>query len=137
VIQVLLEVASNSRTYSHAPYSRYRVGSALLGASGNVYSGANVENASYGLAICAERTAYVKAISEGEKEFLAIAVVTDNGGSPCGACRQFMAEFGLDTLVITADKAFHYDITTVGGLLPDAFTPEKLAEGRAKKPKKK
>jgi len=134
---VLLEVASNSRTYSHAPYSRYRVGSALLGASGNVYSGANVENASYGLAICAERTAYVKAISEGEKEFLAIAVVTDNGGSPCGACRQFMAEFGLDTLVITADKAFHYDITTVGGLLPDAFTPEKLAEGRAKKPKKK
>jgi cytidine deaminase len=137
VIQVLLEVASNSRTYAHAPYSRYRVGAALLGASGNVYSGANVENASYGLAICAERTAYVKAISEGEKDFLAIAVVTDNGGSPCGACRQFMAEFGLDTLVITANKALHYDITTVGGLLPDAFTPEKLAEGKAKKPKKK
>jgi len=134
---VLLEVASNSRTYAHAPYSRYRVGAALLGASGNVYSGANVENASYGLAICAERTAYVKAISEGEKDFLAIAVVTGNGGSPCGACRQFMAEFGLDTLVITADKAFGYDITTVGRLLPDAFTPDKLAEGRAKKLKKK
>lgn len=134
---MLLEVASNSRAYSHAPYSRYRVGAALLGATGNVYSGANVENASYGLGICAERTAYVKAISEGEKDFLAIAVVTDNGGSPCGACRQFMAEFGLDTLVITADKTFDYDITTVGGLLPDAFTPDKLAQGTARKPRKK
>lgn len=131
MIQVLLEVASNSRALAHAPYSRYRVGAALLGASGNVYSGANVENASYGLAICAERTAYVKAVSEGEKEFLAIAVVTDNGGSPCGACRQFMAEFGLDTLVIVANKAFDYQITTVRDLLPDAFTPAKLAEAKA------
>lgn len=128
VIQVLLEVANNSRKLAHAPYSRYRVGAALLGKSGNVYSGVNVENASYGLGICAERTAYVKAVSEGEKEFIAIAVVTDNGGSPCGACRQFMAEFDLDTLVITANKLGSYEITTVGGLLPDAFTPAKLAE---------
>ncbi len=132
VIQVLLEVANNSRTFSHAPYSRYRVGAALLGETGNVYSGVNVENASYGLGICAERTAYVKAVSEGEKAFIAIAVVTDNGGSPCGACRQFMAEFDLDTLVITANKKGDYEINTVGGLLPDAFTPQKLAEAKRK-----
>jgi len=132
-VHVLLEVADNSRTFCHAPYSRYRVGAALLGATGNVYSGVNVENASYGLGICAERTAYVKAVSEGEKEFIAIAVVTDNGGSPCGACRQFMAEFSLDTLVITSNKNGDYQITTVGDLLPDAFTPKKLAEAKKKR----
>jgi cytidine deaminase len=91
-----------------------------------VYCGVNVENASYGLAICGERTAYVKAISEGDREFDAIAVVTDNGGSPCGACRQFMSEFGLDTIVILADKKHRHKITTVGDLLPNAFTPAKL-----------
>jgi cytidine deaminase len=133
VIHVLLEVAGNSRRYAHAPYSRYRVGAALLAGSGNVYSGVNVENASYGLGICGERTAYVKAVSEGETEFLAIAVVTDNGGSPCGACRQFMAEFGLDTLVIQADKKLNYTLATVGDLLPDAFTPAKLAEARKRR----
>lgn len=122
-------MAENVRALAHAPYSNYRVGAALLGGTGNVYGGVNVENASYGLGICAERTAYVKAVSEGEEEFIAIAVVTENGGAPCGACRQFMAEFGLDTVVITADKKGHYQLTTVGALLPDAFTPAKLAEG--------
>lgn len=126
VIPVLLEVAANARKMSHSPYSRYRVGAALLAGSGNVYAGCNVENASYGLSICGERTAYVKAVSEGESEFLAIAVVTDNGGSPCGACRQFMAEFGLDTAVILGDKKGNYTVSTVGELLPDAFTPDKL-----------
>ncbi|MDW8450773.1 MAG: cytidine deaminase [Anaerolineae bacterium] len=130
VIRVLIEVANRARKYAHAPYSRYRVGSALLAGSGNVYSGVNVENASYGLAICSERTAYVKAISEGEREFIAIAVVTDNGGSPCGACRQFMGEFSLDTIVIQADARGNYTLTTVGELLPDAFTPDKLAKRR-------
>lgn len=132
MVRVLIEVASNARKYAHAPYSKYRVGSALLAGSGNVYSGVNVENASYGLAICSERTAYVKAISEGEREFLAIAVVTDNGGAPCGACRQFMSEFSLDTLVIQADKKGAYMTATVGDLLPDAFTPEKLTEAKRK-----
>ncbi|MCS7054890.1 MAG: cytidine deaminase [Thermoflexales bacterium] len=127
---MLIEVANRARKYAHAPYSRYRVGSALLAASGNVYSGVNVENASYGLAICSERTAYVKAISEGEREFVAIAVVTENGGAPCGACRQFMSEFGLNTLVIQADARGNYTLTTVGALLPDAFTPEKLAQAK-------
>ena len=126
VIPVLLEVAANARKLSHSPYSRYKVGAALLAGSGNVYAGCNVENASYGLSICAERTAYVKAVSEGESEFLAIAVVTDNGGSPCGACRQFMAEFGLDTIVVLSDKKGNYLLSTVGELLPDAFTPDKL-----------
>ncbi len=126
VILVLLEVAANVRKMAHAPYSRYKVGAALLAGSGNVYAGCNVENASYGLSICAERTAYVKAVSDGEREFLAIAVVTDNGGSPCGACRQFMAEFGLDSIVILSDKKGNYSITTVSQLLPDAFTADKL-----------
>ena len=126
VILVLLEVAANARKMAHAPYSRYKVGAALLAGSGNVYAGCNVENASYGLSICAERTAYVKAVSDGEREFLAIAVVTDNGGSPCGACRQFMAEFGLDSIVILSDKKGNYSITTVSQLLPDAFTADKL-----------
>ncbi len=126
VILVLLEVAANVRKMAHAPYSRYKVGAALLAGSGNVYAGCNVENASYGLSICAERTAYVKAVSDGEREFLAIAVVSDNGGSPCGACRQFMAEFGLDSIVILSDKKGNYSITTVSQLLPDAFTADKL-----------
>ncbi|MCS7324325.1 MAG: cytidine deaminase [Anaerolineae bacterium] len=130
VIRVLIEVADRARVFSHAPYSRYRVGAALLAASGKVYSGVNVENASYGLAICSERTAYVKAVSEGERAFVAIAVVTDNGGAPCGACRQFMAEFGLDTWVIIADAAHRYEITTVGALLPEAFTPTQLKQAR-------
>ena len=132
VIPVLLEVAANARKMSHSPYSHYKVGAALLAGSGNVYGGCNVENASYGLTICGERTAYVKAVSEGESDFLAIAVVTDNGGSPCGACRQFMAEFGLETIVILADKKGNYNLTTVGGLLPDAFTPDKLTTVKIK-----
>jgi cytidine deaminase len=76
VITVLLEIASNMRATAHVPYSKYRVGAALLTTSGNVFGGCNVENASYGLSICAERTAYVKAVSEGEREFVALAVVT-------------------------------------------------------------
>lgn len=118
---MLLEVARNARKNAYVPYSGYRVGSALLSVNGNVFAGCNVENASYGLAICSERTAMVKAISEGEREFVAIAVMTDDGGTPCGACRQFMAEFGLDTVVILANKKGNYTLHTVGSLLPDAF----------------
>jgi cytidine deaminase len=136
VIQVLIELANKVRRFSYAPYSRYRVGAALLGASGRVYCGVNVENASYGLAICGERSAYVKAISEGERKFVAIAVVTDNGGSPCGACRQFMSEFGLETIVIQADAKGNYTLTTVGALLPGAFTPETLAEAKRQRTRK-
>ncbi len=127
---MLIALADKARSAAHAPYSGYRVGAALLAESGRVYCGVNVENASYGLGICSERTAYVKAVSEGERQFIAIAVVTDDGGTPCGACRQFMAEFGLDTVVIVADKHGAYQLTTVGELLPHAFTPANLQQHR-------
>jgi cytidine deaminase len=97
-----------------------------LAASGRVYQGANVENAVYALTVCAERVAVFKAISEGEQEFEAIAVVTSNGGSPCGACRQVLREFAPSMPVFIADAEGHFRQTTVGALLPDSFGPEYL-----------
>ncbi|MCL4507349.1 MAG: cytidine deaminase [Chloroflexi bacterium] len=117
----MIEIAANTRANAYAPYSGYSVGAALLTAGGVVYSGCNVENASIGLTICAERSAVVKAVSAGERDFDAIAVVTADGGTPCGACRQFLSEFGVHITVILADQHGHYSITTVGDLLPDAF----------------
>ena len=128
VVQVLIEVADNTRANAHVPYSGYHVGAALLTEEGEVFGGCNVENASYGISICAERTAYVKAISEGARDFVAIAVVTDDGGAPCGACRQFMCEFGLDTVVILADKNGKYSMTSVRKLLPQAFDASSLSK---------
>ncbi len=87
----LVALAQSAREKAYAPYSHYTVGAALLTASGQVFTGCNVENAAYPMAICAERTALVKAVSEGQREFAAIAVATRNGGSPCGACRQVRA----------------------------------------------
>jgi cytidine deaminase len=121
VINVLIEIAKNTRENAYAPYSGYRVGAALLTLDGTVYGGCNVENAAYGMSICAERTAVVKAISEGVREFEAIAVVTENAGTPCGACRQFLSEFGSDIMVILADTSGNYTLATVGELLPHAF----------------
>jgi cytidine deaminase len=95
---------------------------------GKIYTGANIENAAYPQTMCAERVAIFKAVSEGEKEFEVISVVTNNGGSPCGGCRQVMAEFGLDTVVLLADGNGNLvKETTVKELLPEAFTPEKLS----------
>jgi len=109
------------------PYSEYPVGAALLAASGKVYTGVNVENASYPVSMCAERVALFKAVSQGERAFLAISVVTNNGGAPCGACRQVLSEFGLDTIVLIADGAGNLQQeTTVGELLPGAFGPQDL-----------
>jgi cytidine deaminase len=125
--QQLIEAAVQARRWAYAPYSKYAVGAALLTASGLVYDGVNIENAAYPTTICAERVAVFKAVSEGERSFQAIAVVTENGGSPCGSCRQVLAEFGLDTLVIVANqdgKVIFED--TVGKLLPGAFTPGDL-----------
>ena len=122
----LIALANNARAKAYAPYSNYRVGAALLTGSGQVYTGVNVENASYGLAICAERTAAVKAVSAGEREFVAIAVVTDNGGSPCGACRQVLAEFGPQMRIIVADSAGNSRVYTMSELLPDSFGPANL-----------
>jgi cytidine deaminase len=123
----LIELASQARRWAYAPYSHYAVGAALLTHSGKIYDGVNVENSAYPTGICAERVAVFKAVSEGEREFDAIAVVTANGGSPCGSCRQVLAEFGLDTVVVMADKDGKVTMEmTVGELLPGAFTPESL-----------
>lgn len=125
----LIERAKEVRQNAYAPYSNYPVSAALQTKSGVVFTGVNVENAVYPVGICAERTAVFKAISEGEREFEAIAVVTDNGGSPCGACRQVLAEFGLDTVVLLADReGTLLQETTVNDLLPGAFTPDHLTK---------
>lgn len=118
----LIIEAAQVREYAYAPYSKYKVGAALLGVSGRVYTGCNVENGVYPLGICAERAAVAKAVSEGERQFEAIAVVTEDGGTPCGACRQVLSEFGLDIRVIVASTAGDIRIFTVRELLPEAFT---------------
>lgn len=124
----LIQSAIDIRARAYAPYSDYPVGAALLVESGEIFTGVNVENAAYPVTMCAERVAVFKAISAGEKNFKMIAVVTDNGGSPCGSCRQVLAEFGLDTVVLIADHEGNLvNRTTVSDLLPDAFTPQDLA----------
>jgi len=89
----LVDLAIRARERSYSPYSHYAVGAALLAASGKIYTGVNIENSAYPTSICAERVAIFKAISEGERNFEAIAIATENGGSPCGSCRQVMSEF--------------------------------------------
>lgn len=127
--QALVDLANTARQRAYAPYSNYPVGSSLRTKTGRIYTGVNVENAAYPQTMCAERVAMFKAVSEGEKEFEVITVVTDNGGSPCGGCRQVMAEFGLNTTVILADgNGKIVKETTVRELLPDAFTPEHLSK---------
>src|ERR1700690_3525938 len=96
--QQLIGLANEARRHAYAPYSKYPVGAALRTKTGRVYTGVNVENAAYPTGICAERVAVFKAVSEGEHNFEVIALVTDNGGSPCGACRQGLSEFCMDTV---------------------------------------
>jgi cytidine deaminase len=122
----LVARAVSAQEFAYAPYSNYPVGAALLTRSGRVYQGANVENATYSLTVCAERTAMVKAVSEGEREFEAIAVVTLNGGSPCGPCRQVLREFAPNLTVYIANAQGNYRQTSVAELLPDSFGPEHL-----------
>lgn len=123
----LVKIAVDVRKKAYAPYSNYSVGAALLTESGKIYDGVNIENAAYPATICAERVAIVKAVSDGEMKFDAIAVATINGGTPCGTCRQVMAEFGLDTLVIiTNNDGVIVEEISVAGLLPGAFQPEDL-----------
>ncbi|MBO9394972.1 cytidine deaminase [Caldilinea sp.] len=99
----LIRKANEARRHAYAPYSGYAVGAALLTADGRIFSGVNVENASYPNGVCAERVAIYKAVSEGARDFQAIAVVTENGGSPCGFCRQVMAEFNPQMIVLIAN----------------------------------
>ena len=119
--------AAQARQWAYAPYSHYTVGAALLTASGRIYDGVNVENAAYGDTICAERTAAVKAVSQGEREFVDIAVASGNGGMPCGSCRQVLSEFGLDARVLIVDNAGEIILrTSVRELLPYSFGPAQL-----------
>ncbi len=125
--QSLINLANNARKRAYAPYSNYKVGAALLTKSGRTYTGVNVENAAYPNTMCAERVAIFNAISEGEIEFEKIAVVTDNGGSPCGGCRQVLAEFGLDTIVLIANgEGKLVKELKVSDLLPEGFTSGSL-----------
>lgn len=120
----LLNSAINARQFAYAPYSKYKVGAAVLTTDGKIFSGCNVENASFGLSNCAERVAIVKAVSEGRKKFLAMAVVTDskNPASPCGSCRQVIREFGKKIVVIMAssDKR-RIVVKEISDLLPNSF----------------
>ncbi|KAJ1973628.1 hypothetical protein H4R34_005009 [Dimargaris verticillata] len=128
-LATLVEKALGARGHSYSPYSKFRVGSALVTKDGTVYTGCNVENASYGGAICAERTSMVKAVSEGHRDFVAIAVATDlteTFGTPCGICRQFMSEFGTDLVVILVKPSGDVQQHTLKQLLPLAFGPSDL-----------
>ncbi len=123
----LVQAAVDVRQWAYAPYSEYKVGAALLADSGEIYDGVNVENAAFPTGTCAERAAIFTAVSQGERQFSAIAVVSSNGGAPCGACRQVLAEFGLDTIVFVADdQGKIQQETTVKELLPGAFGPGDL-----------
>ena len=123
--QPVLEAALAVRDQAYAPYSRFAVGAAVQAKSGVIYSGCNVENASYGLTMCAERIALFQAIAAGEREFSLLAVVADTPQpvAPCGACRQVMAEFGVDTIVL-ANLAGDVSVYRLEELLPAAFREE-------------
>ena len=119
----LLEIAKNAAEYSYSPYSKFRVGAALLTKSGKIYTGCNIENASYGATVCAERTAVFKALSEGEKEFDAIAVYSPDSEncSPCGICRQVLSEFSIDMYVIYRTGENKAVKKKLPELIPDVF----------------
>lgn len=123
----LVERARQARDQAYAPYSNFPVGAALLARSGRVFSGANVENALFGLSLCAERNALFQAVANGEREFEALAVVTEPGVTPCGPCRQALQEFDDGSLrIIVADTWGSYRTYTLRELLPDAFGPDDL-----------
>lgn len=126
----LVRVASLARQRAHAPYSKYKVGAAIRSKRNKVHSGANVENASYGLTVCAERTAAFAAVNAGDTAFDAIAIVIDDERlpTPCGACRQVLAEFAPEMRVILATAGGKRKVTTLGELLPDPFLPENLRQ---------
>ena len=118
----LFRTAKEMTEHAYAPYSRFKVGAALLTSTGEVFTGVNVENSSFGATICAERTAFVKAVSEGFREFEAIAVATSDGEAyPCGICRQFMFEFGDNLKVITGEDEDHLHVTEITEILPEGF----------------
>jgi cytidine deaminase len=129
----LIAAARDAYDGAYAPYSTYQVGAAVLGDDGQIYTGVNVENAVYPLTMCAERVAIFKAVAAGVRTIGAVAVVTANGGSPCGSCRQVMREFGhVDLPVYIADTAGGCRARTLGELLPDSFSAADLGSNPAR-----
>jgi cytidine deaminase len=138
----LVAAARRARDAAYAPYSKFRVGAAVRTKDGAIYTGANIENASYGLSLCAERVAIHKAVSEGHRELDTVAVYADGGAPPCGACRQVMAEFGVRRVIIGSARQALSErseskgrgrsrVRTLKQLLPDTFTPERLLKKRS------
>lgn len=131
VVAELVAAAAAVRGRAYAPYSHFAVGAALLADDGTIHVGCNVENASYGLTICAERNAVAHGVAAGQRNFTALAVVTDNAVTPCGACRQVLAEFNPHLLVIVADGHGNQRRYRLSELLPAAFGPEDLIKIQA------
>lgn len=127
----LMQAAQRMRAQAYAPYSRFTVGAAVLDASGAITGGCNVENASYGLAICAERVALTGAVAAGRRAPVALAVASESGSAPCGACRQVMLELGPDMKVYLGAADGSVTETTVRALLPLGFGPSDLADAPA------
>jgi cytidine deaminase len=119
----LISAACEARQHAFVPYSQYRVGAAVRTAQGHIFRGCNVENKSYSLTICAERAAVFNAIQAGEQDFEALAIATEDGAAPCGACRQVLAEFApdLSILLVTAQSPPTFTETNLKLLLPDRF----------------
>jgi len=128
IYKKLLKIAEEARLKAYVPYSKFKVGAALLTKEGKIYTGCNIENASFGLTICAERVAIFKAVSEGSTQFEALAVICDSSKPcfPCGACRQIISEFGNETSIIISNLKGKIKISNINELLPDAFGKEDL-----------
>lgn len=126
----LIDAAKRARLNAYAPYSKFRVGAAVLTASGQVFTGANVENASYGLSHCAERVAIHQAVAAGHRNLMVVAVVADGEEStmPCGACRQVMAEFGIRKIIVATPRG-RTRIRSLTQLLKEPFLPSRLLKG--------
>ncbi len=124
----LIKVAEKARKRAYTPYSKFKVGAAILSSDGKIFTGCNIENASFGLTVCAERVAILKAISEGSSKFEAIAIVGDTNRpcSPCGACRQVISEFGKDIKIIMYNLKGDIKIKKIDELLPEAFNKNDL-----------
>lgn len=131
-LKFLMEAAEQARMLAYAPYSRFCVGAAILTKTNKIYTGCNIENASYPAGVCAERTALFKAVSEGEREFEAIAITGGKEGeaaqfcSPCGICRQTLVEFGGESLKVLLGNSAQFSIYTLGSILPFSFTKNNL-----------
>ena len=124
--EALAQAACQARDNAYAPYSHYDVGAAVLTEDGRIITGVNVENVSYGLTICAERSAIFNAAGQGVRKILAVAVCSSNAAAPCGACRQVISEFAGDILILMSDKHGDVRVTKLHFLLPDYFTSDHL-----------